>query len=93
MLTLADTLNVLAPRLPAALAPEPAYAATRAAAARLPAALTESAYLECRLGGAPAPPDLIVEVRGAARGVLAGNGPGPGLSPALAAHPVWERVA
>jgi len=93
MLTLADTLQVLAPRLPAALAPVAAYASTQAAAARLPAALTEWAYLECRLGGHPAPPDLIVEVRAGARGLLTGDDPGPGLAPALAANPVWERVA
>jgi len=93
MLSLADTLDVLKGPLAPALAPANAYAATRAAAARLPAGLTSWAYLECRLGGAPAPPDLIVEVRERQRGVLAGGGPGPALPAALAGDPVWERVA
>ncbi|HEX8691488.1 MAG TPA: hypothetical protein VF746_03540 [Longimicrobium sp.] len=93
MISLADTLDTLSAHFPAALLPPEEYAAARAAAAALPAALTRWTYLECRLGGRPAPVDVIVEVDAAGREIITGANPALALPPGLAAAPAWERVA
>ena len=92
MTSLADTLDALAAYLPPALAPPGAYGPTRALAAQLPAALTRWTYLECRLGGRPAPLDLIVEIDGAGRDILTGANRALAPGPGLAADPAWGPV-
>lgn len=93
MISLADTLDCLSAHLPEALVSPDSYAATRAVAAQLPAALTRWTYLEARLGGRPAPLDLIVEVDGSGRDILTGANPALALPPRLRAEPSWRRVA
>lgn len=92
MRSLAHTLDALAAYLPPALVTPAGYRSAREVAAQLPAALTRWTYLECRLGGRPAPVDVIVEIDSAGRNILTGANralaPGPGVE----ADPVWARV-
>ncbi|HEU4559392.1 MAG TPA: hypothetical protein VFS20_16155 [Longimicrobium sp.] len=92
-LTLDGTLAAVAPHVPAALVPAPAWAAVRRAARALPAALTRAVYLECRLAHAAAPVDLILRVERDGAALLAGHNPAARLSPALREDPAWRAVA
>jgi hypothetical protein len=92
MISLAHTLDALAAYLPPVLVSPGGYGAAREVAAQLPAALTRWTYLECRLGGRPAPVDVIVEVDAAGRDILTGANRALAPGPALAAAPVWARV-
>lgn len=90
---LSGTLDAVAPYVPPPLVPAPAWGAVRAAAARLPAALAAAAYLECRLGEAGGPVDLIVRVDAAGREILAGRNPAISLPSPLRDDPAWGRLA
>jgi len=92
-LSLAGTLGVVAPHVPAALVPATEWARLGRAAAALPAALTRAAYLECRLAEGPAPVDLIVRVERDGAALLAGMNPAARLSPRLRGDPAWRAVA
>jgi len=90
--TLGGTLAAVAPHVPAALVPAPAWAAVGRAARALPAALTGAVYLECRLGH-DAPVDLILRVEREGAALLAGHNARARLSPALRDDPAWRAVA
>ncbi|HEX9937305.1 MAG TPA: hypothetical protein VGB15_09285, partial [Longimicrobium sp.] len=90
---LSGTLDAVAPHVPPALVPAPAWAAVRAAAARLPAALAAAAYLECRLGEAGGAVDLILGVDAAGREILAGRTPAVPVPAPLRDDPAWGRLA
>jgi hypothetical protein len=90
---LSGTLDAVAPHVPPALVSAPAWAAVRAAAARLPAALAAAAYLECRLGEAGGAVDLILGVDAAGREILAGRTPAVPVPAPLRDDPAWGRLA
>jgi hypothetical protein len=92
MLTLARTLDALAAYLPPALVSPAGYLGALQVAAQLPAALTRWTYLECRLGGRPAPVDVIVEIDATGRDILTGAVRALAPGPSLQADPVWARV-
>jgi hypothetical protein len=89
--SLARTLNVATPHLPADLVPPAARDRLVAVCERLPATLTRRMYLECRLAGDGGRVDLIVRVDRHAAGILAGRD--AGLDPALRETPPWRRLS
>lgn len=89
---LAGTLDALERHLPRDLVESRMLAAVRRVTARLPAALTQRLYLECRLQhGAPAV-DLVFCVDEVGRERLRDRPPG-WLPPALRTHPIWTGLA
>lgn len=91
-LTAAGLLDAVAAHVPPALVSPAAWDAVRGAASLLPAALTPSAYLECRLAEGADDVDLIVRVEASGRDVLAGRNPAVSLPAALRADPAWAAV-
>jgi hypothetical protein len=96
--SLADAIDLVAPRLPPALVPAAALAAVRRVAASLPAALTSWVDFECRLQDDAAHVDLSLRVGRRQAGPLAavaqrgGKGLlGPELFPTP--PPAWRRLA
>ena len=97
-LSIADTIDQIAPRLPSALVSSTALAAVRRVAASLPATLTQWIDLECRLQSGSPQVDLSIRVdavqaralaRVARRPARAAHAPDGSRTSAAA----WQRVA
>ncbi|HET6763772.1 MAG TPA: hypothetical protein VFH27_08865 [Longimicrobiaceae bacterium] len=91
-ITLADTLRVVEAHVPAALVGDGARARVMGVAARLPAALSRWAYLECRLAEGAAQVDASVVLDEDGRDVVAGANPAIGLPGDLLERDEWRRV-
>lgn len=93
--TLADSIAVLAPHLPAELFPAGNLDRMRRATALLPGALARVIGFECRLDGDVSPADLlfVADVESGGRDVLAGRHPSAALPEELLASPAWRAVA
>ncbi|HEX6745982.1 MAG TPA: hypothetical protein VF092_01620 [Longimicrobium sp.] len=89
---LSETLEVLEPHLPPALASPRAREALRAALAQIPAAVTDELYLECRLDAGAARVDAVLHVREPGREILAGVNHAIPLPAPLADRPGWTRL-
>ncbi|MEM7582107.1 MAG: hypothetical protein AAF560_01890 [Acidobacteriota bacterium] len=87
------TLDLVQTWVPEELVASTAWSRLQAAAARLPAALTQSFYLECHLAGDVSRTDLILEIGDAGRVILAGENPAIQLERSVSAHPTWEHLA
>jgi hypothetical protein len=85
----AATLQAVSGHIPASLVSASAHQRVAALAARLPAALIEGFYLECRLAAATPAVDYIVRVSPAGRRILAGHNPRIGAGPD---DPRWRAV-
>jgi len=90
--TMAVTLDRLTPHLPPALVTNEDRERLRGICARLPAALSNWVYLECRLAAGTTPVDLAVNVDHRGRDILAGDYPATTLDNELTSHPAWVRI-
>lgn len=90
--SLLPLLAAAAARLDPALVGPAASARVAATLARLPAALSDLAYLEVRLDARPTV-DLVLHVAAAARPLLVAGPPWPGLADWSPDAPAWARVA
>jgi len=90
---LVGTLTAAAPALPPVLGGAQAQARLWAAAAQLPAALTDWIYVECRLLGPADRLDLIVRVERRGRDLLARMPLLCAGSPTRADEHAWSRIA
>jgi hypothetical protein len=92
MISMADTLSSVEPLVPPALVSEAARARVLGVARLLPAALSQWAYLECRLGEGAAQVDTSVVLGEEGRDLVAGANPAIGLPADLLETDGWRRV-
>ena len=90
---LARTFDIVEPMVPRALVSAAAYAGIRTVGARLPAALTDRIYFECRLGAGALATDLILRVEEEGRDILADANPVIRRPLDLAPREVWSGAA
>jgi hypothetical protein len=88
-----ETLRAVQPFVPCALVSDAAWARVTGVAARLPAALSEWAYLECRLGEGAEQVDTSLVLGPDGRDVVAGANPAIALPPELMGSDEWRRVS
>lgn len=88
----AGPLRVASRHLPRALVGRDARRALASVAGRLPAALLDGFYLECRTAPDAATVDYIIRVGRSGRRILAGRNHRIRLSPGLTSAPGWRRL-